>query len=88
LPENDGSISASPAGNQRPGEWICLREFCLKIGIAACERKPKLFATWLPDPLAEDAFVVIFFLDDDSKWSMAAHYNRARLLGAGSANPG
>jgi hypothetical protein len=74
--------------SKRPGEWVCVREFCQQIGMVASKLKPELFATWLPDPLAQDAYAVIMFYDDESKWSMAAHYNRARLLDAGSANPG
>jgi hypothetical protein len=70
-----------------PGEWICVREFSLQIGVVADNLKPELFATWLPDPLANGAYAVIMFYDDESKWSMAAHYNRARLLGTGAANP-
>jgi len=72
--------------NQRPGEWICVREFCLGIGVAPGDLRPEVFATWLPDPMAHDAYTVIMLYDDESKWSMAAHYNRARLLGGGSPN--
>ncbi len=73
-------------GSKRPGEWICVREFCLQIGVAPGDLRPELFATWLPDPMAHDAYVVIMFYDDEWKWSMAAHYNRGRLLGGGSPN--
>lgn len=67
-------------GSKRPGEWICVREFCLQISIAPGNLRPECFATWLPDPMAHEAYVVIMFYDDESKWSMAAHYNRGRLL--------
>ena len=30
---------------------------------------------------------MILFYDDESKWSMTAHYNRRRLLGDASAEP-
>jgi hypothetical protein len=83
-------MEAFPLGlleGKQPGEWISVREFCLQIGLVAGELKPGLYATWLADPLGHDAYNVIIFYDDESKWSMAAHYNRARLLGAGS-NPG
>lgn len=70
-------------GSKRPGEWIGVRAFCLQIGVAPGDLRPDLFATWLPDPLAQDAYAVILFYDDESKWSMAAHYNRGRLLGGG-----
>ena len=71
---------------KRPGEWIGVREFSLQIGVDTGDSTPELFATWLPDPMAHDGYAVILFYDDESKWSMAAHYNRARLLGDGSPN--
>ena len=67
-------------GGKRPGEWIGAREFCQQIGVAADNLPAELFATWLPDPKAQDGYVVIMFYDDESKWSMAAHYNRGRLV--------
>jgi len=67
-------------GTKRPAEWVAVREFCLQIGVNHGELKADVFATWLPDPLAQDAYVVIVFYDDETKWSMAAHYNRGRLL--------
>jgi hypothetical protein len=73
-------------GGKRPGEWIRVVEFCQQIGVAAGQLGPELFATWLPDPTAHEAYVVILFYDDESKWSMAAHYNRGRLLGDASPN--
>jgi hypothetical protein len=66
---------------KRPGEWIRVREFCGQVGVAVGDLQPELFATWLPDPMGSTAYVVILFYDDESKWSMAAHYNRRRLLG-------
>ncbi len=71
-------------GTKRPGEWVCVRDFCLQIGVAPGDLTPELFATWLPDPRAHDGYAVIMFYDDESKWSMAAHYNRGRLLGGAS----
>ena len=68
-------------GTKQPGEWIGVREFCLRIGVAPGVLSPDLFATWLPDPMAHDGYAVILFYDDESKWSMAAHYNRLRLVG-------
>jgi hypothetical protein len=65
-------------GSRRPGEWLCVREVCLQIGVAPGDLRPDVFATWLPDPLAQEAYVVIMFYDDETKWSMAAHYARAR----------
>jgi len=72
--------------SKRPGEWICVRDFCLQIGVAPGDLRPEVFATWLADPMAHDAYAVILFYDDESKWSMAAHYHRARLLGDESPN--
>ncbi len=68
-------------GSRRAGEWICVHELCQNLGMAPDEIKPGLYATWLADPLGHDAYVVVMFYDDESKWSMAAHYNRGRLLG-------
>ena len=69
---------------KRAGEWIGVRELCSQIGIAPGDLTPGVFATWLPDPMAREAYAVIVFYDDESKWSMAAHYHRARLLGGTS----
>jgi hypothetical protein len=55
--------------------------------VPAGELKPELFATRLPDPTADEAYVVILFYDDESKWSMAAHYNRGRLREDASPQP-
>ena len=74
-------------GTKRSGEWIGVREFCLKIGVAADDIGPELFATWLPDPMAQEAYAVIMFYDDESKWSMAAQYNRGRLLDRALSQP-
>ena len=70
--------------SKRSGEWISVRELCQQIGVAAEDLTPELFATWLADPKVNDGYVVILFYDDESKWSMAAHYNRARLMGDSS----
>ncbi len=68
------------------GEWVVVREFCLQVGLVPGDFKPHVFATWLADPLAQAAYVMILFYDDDSKWSMVAHYNRLRLLGEEPSN--
>ena len=72
--------------NKGPGEWVSVQNACIQIGVAVGDLKPELFVTWLPDPMALDAYAVIVFYDDESKWSMAAHYHRARLLGAGPSS--
>jgi len=72
--------------SKRPGDWVCVREMCLRLGVPPGDLRPEVFATWLPDPMAHAEYAVILFYDDESKWSMAAHYNRARLLGGGPPN--
>ena len=66
--------------SKRPGEWVGVRDFCQQIGVAPAEMSPGLFVTWLPDPLAHEGYAVIMFYDDESKWSLAAHYNQERLM--------
>lgn len=73
-------------GTKRPGEWIGVREFCMQIGVATGNCGSELFVTWLPDPMANDAYALIMFYDDESKWSMAAQYNRARLFNNATSN--
>ncbi len=70
--------------SKRPGDWVRVREVCQRLGLPSDDLTPELFATWLPDPIAHDGYAVILFYDDESKWSMAAHYNRARLLENGA----
>jgi hypothetical protein len=70
---------------KRTGEWTGAREFCQQIGVAANELTPDLFVSWLPDPKAHAGYVVIIFYDDESMWSMSAHYNRVRLLDSASS---
>jgi hypothetical protein len=70
--------------NYPPGEWIGVRESGLQVGVSVDYLAPELFVTWLPDPKSQDGYVVILFYDDDSKWSLTAHYNRARLPGSES----
>jgi hypothetical protein len=71
----------------RVGEWVSVHEFCLEIGVLVGDVKPELFAAWLPDPSGHAAYAIILFYDDESKWSMAAQYNRARLLAHESSPP-
>src|SRR4051794_26946964 len=70
--------------SKQPGEWIGVCDCCLQIGASQGPLMPEFFVTWLPDPKANAGYVVILFYDDESKWSMAAHYNRARLLACAS----
>ena len=73
-------------GHIRRGEWVGVRDFCAQVGVAPAGLKAELFATWLPDPAAHDAYAVILFYDDETKWSMAAQYNRGRILGSAALN--
>ena len=73
--------------SNRPGDWVRVREVCRQIGVSSGDLSPEVFATWLPDPMAHDGYDVILFYDGESQWSMAAHFNRARLLGSGTPNP-
>lgn len=66
--------------DERSGEWVGVRSLCRQLGLDAGALKEDLFATWLADPTENDAYVVIVFYDDESKWTMAAQYNRQRLL--------
>src|SRR5205807_1491537 len=63
------------------GDWIAVRELCARLGIDANTIDGNLFATWLADPSGNDDYVTIIFYDADAEWTMAATYNRRRLLG-------
>lgn len=65
---------------RREGEWVRVRELCLQAGLEAEELKPDLFAAWLSDTAGDEGYAVILFCDEDSMWTMAARYNRQRLL--------
>jgi len=71
-------------GSKRPGQWTGVRELCSQIGITPGDLGPDVFVTWLPDPTAHEAYAVIMFYDNESQWTMAAQYHRARLLGGAS----
>ena len=64
--------------SKQPGEWVCVCEVCHRLGVPVANLRPGVFATWLPDPMAHNGYAVILFYDDESKWSMVAHYNRRR----------
>lgn len=72
---------------KRSGEWVAVAEFCRQTGVAPGELGANLFATWLLDPRSEDGYAVILFYDDESQWSMTAHYNRALLARKASSQP-
>jgi hypothetical protein len=65
---------------KRTAEWVRVRELCLQAGLVVEDLKADLFAAWLPDPTGEEGYAVILFYDEESMWSMAARYNRQRLL--------
>jgi hypothetical protein len=67
----------------RPGEWAVVRDVCARLAVPVVAPQPGLYATWLRDPAGHDDYAVIVFYDDESKWSMAAQYNRGRLVGGG-----
>ncbi len=66
--------------DQGPGQWVLVNDVCQQSGITTGEGMPRLVAAWLPDPLGDEAYVVIIFFDDETKQSFAAHYNKRRLL--------
>jgi hypothetical protein len=55
--------------------------------VSAGELKPETSATWLSNPTAHEVYAVMLFYHDESKWRMAAQYNRRRLLGVASPDP-
>lgn len=65
---------------KREAEWVRVRELCLQVGINAGDLNPDLFATWLSDTTGDEGCAIILFYDEGSMWSMAARYNRQRLL--------
>jgi hypothetical protein len=65
---------------KRTGEWVRVRDLCSQAGLSPVDLRPDLFAAWLPDPAGEEGYAVILFYDEESLWSMAARYNRQRLL--------
>jgi hypothetical protein len=67
---------------KRTAEWVRVCEHCVQAGVDAGEVKSDLFVSWLPDPTAEEGYAVIVFYDEESMWTMAARYNRQRLLDA------
>ncbi len=62
------------------GEWVRVRELCLHAGLDVGNLKNDLFAAWLPDPTGDEGYATIIFYDEESMWTMVAHYNRQRLL--------
>jgi hypothetical protein len=66
--------------HNRAGDWLCVRELCRQTSVNPGNVKEDLFVCWLSDPGGNDGYAVVFFYDDESKWSMAAHYNRERLM--------
>lgn len=65
---------------KQAGEWVRAREFCTQLGLDPGGLGLELCATWLTDPHKQDGYAVILFYDEESLWSMAAHYNRGRLV--------
>jgi hypothetical protein len=65
---------------KRAGEWVRVQELCLQAGLDSGDLKPDLFAAWLSDPAGDEEYAVVLFYDEESMWTMAARYNRQRLL--------
>jgi hypothetical protein len=63
-----------------PGSWTSVRDLYDRAGQPQPNVESKLAVTWLPSPGGPDYAVVLFF-DDETKWSLTADYNVARLLG-------
>lgn len=61
-------------------EWVRVRDLCHQCGLEVEELKPDLFAAWLPDTAGDEGYAVVLFYDEESMWTMAARYNRQRLL--------
>ena len=65
---------------KRTGEWVRVRELCRQAGLDIRDLNSDPFTTWLPDPAGEDGYAVVLFYDEESMWTLAARYNRQRLL--------
>ena len=62
------------------GVWVRVETLSSLLNSPPDGIAPRLFVSWLQDPLSDDNYVIIVFYEDESKWSMGAHYNRSRLL--------
>lgn len=69
-----------------PGTWTPVRELYDRAGQPDGSIKAQLAAAWLPSPGGPDYAVVVFF-DDETKWSLTADYNLARLMKAHPQSP-
>jgi len=69
------------------GDWIQVHNLCEEVGITLTGIRPELVVAWLDDPFGDEGYAVIIFYDDETKQSLAAHYNRARLLGISANGP-
>lgn len=65
--------------NHRAGEWVAVGDLYRKSAGASEPIKTTLHATWLPPADGDPDYAVVLFHDTDSKWSMTAEYNVARL---------
>jgi hypothetical protein len=83
-PALDYLFKSRPAGS-----WTPVYELYHRAGGAGEPIKAELNAAWLPAPGADPGYAVVVFFDDDTKWSLTAEYNAARLHGqAGMAAAG
>ena len=65
---------------KRPAEWVRVRDLCLQAKLEPGELDLNPVATWLPDPAGDEGYALIVFYDEESMWTLAARYNRQRLL--------
>lgn len=61
------------------GQWLVVEDICRKCGLTVPGVTPDLYVTWLDDPQGDLGYVLIVFVDDSTKLSAVAQYNRDRL---------
>jgi hypothetical protein len=69
----------------KSGEWVEVRELCVQVGIDPGDLTEEVVATWLPDPGSDEAYALIIFYEQNSMWTMAAQFNRGRILSIAAA---
>src|SRR5689334_3399896 len=66
------------------GDWVNVDELCRTLGLAVTGLNSDVYASWLSDPTGDERYAVVIFYDHGSDWTTAGHYNRRRLLNAGT----
>ena len=64
---------------RRAGEWAAVEDLYRRSGGPDDPVKATLYAAWLPSADGDPDYAVVVFHDNDTKWSMTAEYNVARL---------